>query len=56
LLGVDELPALGGEFLGDQPGYGDVHPVRIGEVAVAVGEGDLLRLVEEVDALGIVPA
>ena len=55
-LGVDELHALGGVFLGQQPGHGHLHPLRVRHVRLAVGKGQPLGLHHDVDAFGSVAA
>ena len=41
LAGANQVPPGAGVLLGEQPPQGDVHEVRVAEVGVAVGEGQV---------------
>ena len=50
--GIDEPPALRDVGVGQEPRHRHLHEARIGEHAVAVVEGDLLGLDEQVHVIG----
>ena len=49
---VDEPDPLGSVLLGQKAVHGNVSPVRVSHVGLAVGEGQFLGLDHQVDALG----